>query len=392
MSITNSKNSKIYLIFLGLYFALIPMENIREITGGTINKYLAIIISIMIIMELLISKTVEIKINSIQKRMTLSILFWSMTLLFSYESIGSIEIFFRLILLYLCFILVSLKTYSKSNIALINTIIIIGVTAFSILAIFYNINSTNRVYFYILPGKSVDPNFFCATLILPTMIVYNKIMEKSVLYKKIFYFATLIIVLFAALLSGSRGGILAILGATAMYTIYILFNRRQISVLKKAILVIGILMLILLLIKLSFLLPNFIRDRLNSQSIKTDKGSNRFIIWGNAINVYKNSGILRQIFGYGYNSFRHVAGFGNVAHNGFVQTLLEGGIMGSVILINLFYTLFKYSKQYKSIISFALIFACIIIGMTIEIVASRYFWNIVMYVVILGQRHEVNKV
>lgn len=389
MFINHKTNSKIYLILLGLYFALVPMENIREITGGTINKYIAIAICIISFYEFIISKKTKIRINYIHLYITFFVIFWSLSIGYTPNNVDSNGLFARLVLLYISFMLITTREYSERDIKQINNFIVFGAFIFSLLGILYNIHSIDRTYFYVFKNKTVDPNFFCSTLILPIVVIYNNLLKNN--KKKIMYILMLIVIYFAALVSGSRGGLISIIISTALCIAYILSDTKQITASKKLAILFGITLIVVALIFMSSFLPDFIQDRLNFSSIAKDKGSNRLIIWKNAFEVYKSSSLFRVFFGYGYNSFRYIAGFGNVAHNGFVQTIIEGGIIGITILICLLYHIIRYGIKYKNIYMIALGFACIAMGMTIEIVTSRYFWNIIMYILILGKTLKETK-
>ena len=84
-------------------------------------------------------------------------------------------------------------------------------------------------------------------------------------------------------------------------------------------------------------------DRFND--ISTDGGSNRVFIWLDVMNHFDASNILEKIFGHGFHAVFYKVqpyGYQRMAHNSFLETLYDYGIVGLVFLFVLIFKLFKY--------------------------------------------------
>ena len=79
-----------------------------------------------------------------------------------------------------------------------------------------------------------------------------------------------------------------------------------------------------------------ILDRL--LSLKEDQGSGRLEVWKDVILCYNKSGLLEKLFGHGFHSVPsqvHPLGHFIYAHNSYLETLYDFGIVGMVCLIGI---------------------------------------------------------
>src|SRR5690606_38949449 len=77
---------------------------------------------------------------------------------------------------------------------------------------------------------------------------------------------------------------------------------------------------------------SFITDRLSERG-----GSGRDMIYSNIINGWFGSeNILNFLFGYGFNSSIYFSGSGNLAHNDWLELIINYGFIGFFIYLLLF--------------------------------------------------------
>lgn len=182
------------------------------------------------------------------------------------------------------------------------------------------------------------------------------------------------------LMTGSRG---ALVMFAAMVVIWILcgdFKPRN-----KALTILTII-LVLVLFKTFFVqfLPRTVTNRLTLEAIQSSRGSGRYNVWLLAWNVFKNSNIGRILVGYGFNSFLSVVQYGSygghqnlLAHNVVIQTMIEGGIIGLVLLIRMMYSQIRIAfKSNDNVMKFAVI-GLFVASLSIDMEVTR-IWGFIL--------------
>ncbi|MCP1109491.1 O-antigen ligase [Lachnospiraceae bacterium PM6-15] len=80
-------------------------------------------------------------------------------------------------------------------------------------------------------------------------------------------------------------------------------------------------------------------------SIFDDAGSNRIYIWEDVMNHFQESSILEKLFGHGFHAVFYKVqpyGYPRMAHNSFMETLYDYGIVGLGYLLIIIGQLFRY--------------------------------------------------
>ncbi|NLJ79027.1 MAG: polymerase [Tissierellia bacterium] len=180
-----------------------------------------------------------------------------------------------------------------------------------------------------------NPNILAEYLVMTIPISLALFWYSKRLFKKIFFFATTIILLLSLMLTLSRGGWLGMAFGALIFAL--LVERR----------------LLLLAIPLAtimvYTLPERIFNRLLSiWEFKDFSSISRVNMWQTALGIIHRNWLIGVGFGYipfrmVYSSYAgHMGGYYHI-HNTYLQTLGETGIVGLIILIFLIFTLFKYS-------------------------------------------------
>lgn len=130
------------------------------------------------------------------------------------------------------------------------------------------------------------------------------------------------------LMSGSRGALIMVVCMALVWILMGAFGAKT-----KAITILSIILVIFIFENyfISYL-PATVTNRMSLQAIQETHGSGRFNLWTLAWNDFKASNIGRMMFGYGFDSFTNVIGYGShggsrdmMAHNVIFQTMIEGG-------------------------------------------------------------------
>jgi len=320
------------------------------------------------------------------------------------------EIFFLLI--YIIWGLISLMWSKDSEmgsyyiLAMSNMIVLIGIAstlswnkkdvdflllAFQISAAAFSILLISQKQLYhgvvrstlIVNGQEQDPNNFSALLVIPTLISLWKILNKKniLLFRRkvsILNYLCLGLNITAMLILSSRGGLLALLCGT----LFLVFFNNKFSLSSRArpnkllVLKILILMITFLVLLLPYLDPDTIQ-RLSTERIQEDKGSDRLLIWETAIGQFNSA----PLSGIGIGSFQGITRMG--LHNQFIIVLVESGIFGLILFSSSLLILLK--KAFKSITSLlpAILIGTFVVIFFLDAYNKKYFWNAILISIII---------
>jgi O-antigen ligase len=235
----------------------------------------------------------------------------------------------------------------------------------------------------------IDPNHYAAFFSIPIAILAARLfLTRS--RREAIVVATLLAPMFInVLLTGSRGGLVAVAGAL----FYAGFRARK-FVLLAATSVVGL--------AITFVVPNVWTRVLDPSQ---GEASGRAEIWSTGLTVIKHFGLFGSGFGsfaFAYDSVllqsvqRTFVGYHRPAHNIFVQTLGEVGIPGFILLFAAWWQTIRQNSQipYGSLY-FADRIACeaamigiFISALTIDLLWFKYLWLAMMLVLMLANAYR----
>ena len=373
-------------ILIAIYSSLIPLENIWAASfGGSITKYVGLLI--MAILSIYVVKVSGLIIYVGPMRTLLlwglySILTISTSLWTSYQ-VSSSNI---VILINMLVFTVLLLQYSISNKELeITKLAIIFVGSFLSLIIIsgnqmvaVNSISGGRATL-VIGGLAADNNNLAVSLCIPIMCCFAYAYEtKTLLWQKVPFYGLFGIMVIALFLTGSRGGLLALIAGMSVYLVKANGGLRIRTVLLGA----GI------IIAASFFIQDYLSadlaSRFTIRSVIDSGGTGRIGIWKRAINVYANSSIFRMLFGYGIGAFPGVldyySGLYAASHNDFIGTLIELGLLGLVLFIILWRKMIKYALKKEKYAELGILIAILIGSLSMEMTIKKMFWLAVYFV------------
>ncbi|WP_346863273.1 O-antigen ligase family protein [uncultured Draconibacterium sp.] len=169
--------------------------------------------------------------------------------------------------------------------------------------------------------------------------------------------------LLLTLMTGKRG-------ALVIYVVLILYSFYSFKYLKNSFKLNwkALVFLVVIFIAYNFFVDNTFSSLqhriLNFENEKTGAiGSGRNIIWSTLIIQYLDGTVLHQIFGFGFFATRSISGF--IAHNDFVEFLIDFGIFGLItwlLVLYRFHKNIKIVKQHDQYLFLMLAFCLIILG------------------------------
>jgi hypothetical protein len=378
----SNKNNKhkigIITLIYSIYFLLAPFEDMLNFGAGTILKYIALILIVIIFLNM-IRGTLKINLYSseIILPIVLIIISWA-SVLWSLNQNVSFSRNITYTLLPMLFVISSIIKLNTKNINFIKkTIILGGVGVFIYILYNYDAFLTNTYGRFTL-NENNDPNNLAAQIVLPFFLVLESSFQSNG-WKKIFNYSIVGALLFSIFITGSRGALLSILVGGAYIALYELKSKKKLKV------IFSIFLFMLVVYLVSLILPETIALRLFSvDSFMRDfEGSGtRSAIWKNAIlYVLPNMNIIGV--GSGVAPYEMINYFGKIKaiHNTYLNMIIEFGILAFPVFMLFLFSLFKKIK-FKNKFYTGAFLAMLVVIFFLDSFAKKFFWNLLIYLII----------
>ena len=234
-----------------------------------------------------------------------------------------------------------------------------------------------------------DPNYICMYFSFGAVNAAEQIFSKDKILSilsKVFYIIEGIIYLYAVLLTGSRGGLLAIMVCLLLSLLFsnrsTIFEGRRIFL--RLIPTLGAFFILYYL--LSVLSP-LLSQRFTIADVVQSGGTGRIKIWENGIELYRNSSFGRQVFGYGAATNMRAmqeAGYSNAAvmHNIFLETLVELGSIGFLHYTIMILTYISKAAKIDDKYSLCVITGFVVMSLSTSLYAFKPYINIMIFIII----------
>ena len=221
-------------------------------------------------------------------------------------------------------------------------------------------------------GKIMDPNFLSALFILPTLILFYRLLHERKQRKVYLLFILFLLVILA---TGSRGGLLSV-------GIGCLILLLKDSSWKKKITFIFLSSIVLVALVV------FEAEKLARYSVENlNDGSNalRFHLWGVAWDIFMSN----PIFGRGANSMLNLgmaygARINIMVHNTYLEILADYGILGFIFWMAPFILIFRESIKRKCVLVTSILISTYFCAFFISAQDSAFLWqNVILSYMIL---------
>lgn len=355
-----------------LYFLLLPTTIAVNSAGNSILKLATVPIGLFFVVTLILSNR-KLQINGVHLALLLYTLSAISTLFLEADAESTSHVIGYVLnaALYIC---LSVIPYNETELELMEKVQIILLIIINALTIFSNGARFDRTTLQIL-GQTCDPNEFVGYFIFPVTIAMKQLVTSK---HRLPYLVLIAVSIYSALLSGSRGGMLAIaitlVGFACLYPSS--FAKRIMFSLG------GLVLLLVLWIVFKPMLPENIVGRMSVEAVLETGGSGRTDIWKSMIRQ-----IIAQpdklLFGRGilakHGLFVHGIWWNTVAHNHVLQVLYNQGLIGLLSFLFLTGISFFRCLKHRKTVSIA------ILGMMALSVSlsfnqtTRTFWNLIAY-------------
>lgn len=378
-----SSNMKIgtHCILACLYFLLLPTTIVVNSGGNSILKLATVPIGLYFLITIVVSKKV-LQFNTIH---FLLCLFTLSTIITLFVDSGSMSVDYVIgyclnALLYIC---LSVVKYSDRELKLLEDVqilllmVLIGITLFSNGSAFER--STLKIF-----GQTCDPNYFVGYFIFPLSITIKRIIQSKY---RIAYLLLAFFSIYCVFLSGSRGGLIAIVVLIIAFALIYPNKLKN----KIFVLIAGCSFVLCAWFLVVTFLPEIIVARMSVENVIETGGTGRWYIWKSMLDEITNSP-NEFLFGRGINAVHKIfiSGKWNTvfAHNHTIQVLYNQGLVGLSAFALLTVGCFLHCIKRRKTVSVAIV-GMIALSISLSFnQTTRTFWNLVAYAAINFSENE----
>lgn len=372
----------LFSIVVGIYLVSLPFGALNLGGFGSALKYIGLVVAIC---WLLFSRKFSIS----------KIIYFELMLIFVFfvSTIYSIDIeatfsrnltnFFFIILLVS---ISGINVNSRNSKIMINSAIWASrITAIFVL-IFGDIYGDGRISLSNMFLE--DPNYLTAYFLFGYVYAYNNIMKPNKIIRKVLSLLEIILYILIILATGSRGGFISYVVVTIV--MFVLSDKFKISNMFKSI--IFVLLLLIILQLAGNFISNDVLYRFTLKSMIESQGTGRIQLLIDAITIFFKSNVFRIMFGYGTGTMGIIyTNFGYsyaVAHNIFVEILLENGLIGFIMYVFVIFQLIYTSFKFKNRQVFFILIGMIILSLSTSLSTFKPYWNVIFIIVYM---EKINK-
>ncbi len=228
-----------------------------------------------------------------------------------------------------------------------------------------------------------DPNYLNGYFLFGLVNAIQMLMTPKKKYK-IFYVLEIFLYIYCCLASGSRGGLFCLIAA-AVVMLFLYTSGQKGAFGKNLAIKLGIVAaaVVIFLISTQFL-PEAVMERFTLEAIQESDGTGRYDLWERAISIFGESNFFHKLFGYGPGAIRDIfEQFGfvrKVAHNIYIEQLVEGGLLLDLVYLAMIVYLFVKSWKRRDIFSFSIVAGMVVLSLSTSLYAFKPFWAIMMFI------------
>jgi O-antigen ligase len=374
--INKNKNVKFGTWLLVLYLFFAPLDFIPVISGVSLTK---VLIFLPLIGCFVYIKHMRIQIDKFFIFPLLYLMFLTITIFYSYDQEYSKQSIMTIGLNIAAILVLSMIGYNEKEIKIIKDAVVLSGWFTLLLMVFFGNTSTigDRLV-VIVNGAYQDPNYLTGFLIFTIIYYFNEFM----LNKKIIPLVKMGIFLTFVLLTGSRGGLIAILGSVLFYIIF--WMKKKGFKLSSFITIISFIFILMVLFNIAIgMLPENVAQRYDISYTMNDKAAGREVIWTSIIGNFKQSPVFNQFFGWGAGTIQYFNSSGAVAHNVWIESLMEIGVIGTFILFGFYFVYFIKACKIREYVIASTFIGYMIMGLSMSLISYKPIWNILLFILIL---------
>lgn len=383
MSKTINEKLSITVIFLAIYFVMLPLDFLPVKELGSITKLLAIFPAICLVIENKGKLLFSIKSISNWILFFLLISFFSLFYTISFENtcVGCKTLFLNSILV----VLMSLcRRYNEREIAVLEKSLIVGgwITVLTVAYIGLTTGFDARATISIGEIEQ-DPNYLCGYMLFAFSYYFRRLLLK----KKMKDIIISLLFITVVILTGSRGGLLAFI-VCVVTNIFLLKSEKEtrFKTVVISLFVIGVLSYIVVVIVVPMIDASIV-ERYSINYLIEKGTTGRVEIWKYLFEKYADSDLFTKIFGSGYNTtilVNDMSGYhnGKVAHNLYIDNLISLGVIGLISQLGIQLSAIKISIKNGMYYYFSVLFPFVIMCFSMSLTSYKPLWCVYMMIII----------
>ena len=320
MRALEKNNIGMHCILASLYFLMLPLTISVNSAGASFLKLATIPISIFFLISLLFYKK-DLQINMVHIVLGVYTVITVLTMFVNPtgDNLEYVKGYFLNAALFIC---LSVVEYNERELKILEYVQVLLLIIITVITLCNGGSIHNRTTLEIF-GQESDPNYYVGFFIFPLTVTMKKIYNSKY---RIFYIIAALLAIYAVFLSGSRGGLLAILVTIIAFAI--IYPKKTMN--KFMILICMLLSVLLLWYVIKPFLSDTVIDRMSIEAVVETGGTHRTEIWVSMLDKIKNSS-WEFIFGRGVGALHPMMVAGKVqlvvAHNHLIQVLHDQGIV-----------------------------------------------------------------
>lgn len=370
---------------LAVYLFLAPLDFFQIVPGMSPQRLLIFLPILGAVLQL---KWMRLHFNSLFVLPCLFVLFTMGTMFYTVSVESTQRTTITAVLNIAIILLFSTLQYNAKEIKLLKSSVLYSSWLAILLMIIYADRDLMGGRLTVRIGEDIqDPNYLIGFFIYAIAFYTDRVVRKNGLIN----YLVIILIIGLSFLTGSRSGLFGLL--TAFFVYLLLYAREKkpspATVLKGISLV--LLLLMFLAIVIGFM-PVEVRERFDfTLATVTDEGSGRLKIWNSIFESFYSASRFSQFFGMGAGTSTYFTYNNKVAHNIWLDSIIDVGIVGTLILL-FFYSAFmiRTVKLNEHVIA-ACFAGYMVMAFFLSLVRYRPIWNILLLIVIISNNLNIVK-
>lgn len=381
---SNKEPIGIVALSLGIYFIMMPFDSFPVFGMGSLLRVVSLLPITAILLCMLRKNEYIFYLDSLSGILLIYMAAQAITCLYSRHPEVSLDYLQRLILNFALILFVGsmYADYTAKEIDFLKKCLVFGGLATMVFTfVFSDFGSAGRLTISV-NGALQDQNMLNGYMLYAYAFFFTGFMKK----KKIIYVIPIAGILLFALLTGSRGAILCLVGsAIAIVLTQMIFVKED----RAVVTIIFFLILAVLLLNYNLvlsLLPPAIAQRFSIDYLMRHGSTGRTDIWRYLLRLFRESDIFHTFFGYGYAMVAYINRMNHlVAHNLWIEHLLMGGIIDELIFCSML-ILFGYKAWKTRDVTIIGTYAGLLcMMMSLSFLCYKPLWNCMMMIMIMNQ-------
>lgn len=385
----DNENKKIGIatFCLGIYFLAMPFDSFSAFGIGSLTKIFILLPITAIILE----RNTRLYWGGLSKILFIYLSYFTLSIYYgvSFELVST-KVTTLLLNVSAVLCVGALRNgYNEKEIVFLKKALIGGGIATIILTLlFSDISASGRLTMGI-NGDTQDQNYINGYLMFAFVALVTEIIKEKRILCAVPATGIIVFILF----TGSRGSLLAFFGAAIVVLLYIMYSQGKSFRALFLIVALSAVVFFSMDYVIAFL-PQGVALRFSREYLQTHATTGRTDIWKYLLQVFAESSIPRQLFGYGFgatSAVNHMGGTfaGLPAHNLWIDHLIMGGIVGEIIFVIMIYLYVRAALKSKDVFLIGSYTGFLIMMMSLSLISYKPIWNCMMMIMIVTRNNEM---